>query len=77
MRDFDGARTPALRVDGLPHLTPGQTEVARLATSGLTNQQIAERLHTSKRTVDHHLHAVCGVLGVTGRDELRTVLGPS
>ncbi|MET8761642.1 AAA family ATPase [Lentzea sp. NPDC004782] len=76
MRDFDGVRTPALRADGLTHLTRRQVEVARLATSGLTNQQIAEKLHTSKRTVDNHLHAIYSVLGVTGRDELRTVLGP-
>jgi DNA-binding NarL/FixJ family response regulator len=75
MRDFDGVRTPALRVDGLTHLTRRQAEVARLATSGLTNQQIAEQLHTSKRTVDNHLHAIYGVLGVTGRDELRAVIG--
>ncbi|GAA3683706.1 hypothetical protein GCM10022267_83140 [Lentzea roselyniae] len=77
MRDFDGVSTPALRVEDLTHLTRRQVEVARLATSGLTNQQIAERLHTSKRTVDNHLHAIYGVLGVTGRDELRTVLGPA
>ncbi|MET9229637.1 LuxR C-terminal-related transcriptional regulator [Lentzea sp. NPDC003310] len=75
--DFDGARTPVLRTDGLTHLTRRQAEVAHLATSGLTNQQIAERLHTSKRTVDNHLHAIYGVLGVTGREELRTVLGTS
>ena len=75
MRDFDGVRTPALRVDGLTHLTRRQVEVARLATSGLTNQQIAAQLHTSKRTVDNHLHAIYGVLGVTGRDELKTVIG--
>ncbi|MDX8029706.1 AAA family ATPase [Lentzea sp. BCCO 10_0856] len=77
MRDFDRVHTPALRADGLTHLTRRQVEVGRLATSGLTNQQIAEKLHTSKRTVDNHLHAIYGVLGVTGRDELRTVLGPS
>ncbi|MGW6933783.1 LuxR C-terminal-related transcriptional regulator [Lentzea sp. NPDC054927] len=77
MRDFDRVHTPALRADGLTHLTRRQVEVARLATSGLTNQQIAEQLHTSKRTVDNHLHAIYGVLGVTGRDGLRTVLGPS
>ena len=77
MRDFEDVRTPALRADGLTQLTRRQAEVARLATSGLTNQQIAEQLHTSKRTVDNHLHAIYGVLGVTGRDELRTVLGPA
>ncbi|MDX8050486.1 LuxR C-terminal-related transcriptional regulator [Lentzea sp. BCCO 10_0798] len=75
MRDFDGVHTPALRAGDLAHLTRRQSEVAHLATSGLTNQQIAERLHTSKRTVDNHLHAIYGTLGVTGRAELRTVLG--
>ncbi|WP_285647404.1 LuxR family transcriptional regulator [Lentzea sp. NBRC 102530] len=78
-RDFDAAHTPALRTGDHPcraRLTRRQTEVARLATSGLTNQQIAARLHTSKRTVDNHLHAIYGVLGVTGRDELRAILGP-
>ncbi|ANZ34920.1 hypothetical protein BBK82_01335 [Lentzea guizhouensis] len=75
MRDFDAVHTPALRADDLTHLTRRQAEVARLATSGLTNQQIAARLHTSKRTVDNHLHAIYGVLGVTGRNELRAVLG--
>ncbi|SMD13813.1 ATP-, maltotriose-and DNA-dependent transcriptional regulator MalT [Lentzea albidocapillata] len=77
MRDFDGVHTPVLRAGDLTHLTRRQAEVAHLATSGLTNQQIAERLHTSKRTVDNHLHAIYGILGVTGRDELRTVLGPA
>ncbi|KOV79148.1 LuxR family transcriptional regulator [Nocardia sp. NRRL S-836] len=75
MRGFDGARTPALSETGLTHLTRRQAEVARLATAGLTNQQIGERLHTSKRTVDNHLYAVYGVLGITGRGELRTVIG--
>ncbi|WP_394622074.1 LuxR C-terminal-related transcriptional regulator [Lentzea sp. JNUCC 0626] len=77
-RDFDAAHTPALRTDDpcRTRLTRRQTEVARLATSGLTNQQIAAQLHTSKRTVDNHLHAIYGVLGVTGRDALRAILGP-
>jgi DNA-binding NarL/FixJ family response regulator len=67
--------TPALQIGGPTALTPRQPEVARLAVSGLTNQQIAGHLHTSKRTVDNHLHATYTALGITGRSELQAVLG--
>ncbi|MFE6552194.1 LuxR C-terminal-related transcriptional regulator [Streptomyces sp. NPDC057746] len=43
---------------GLPWLTPQESEVAHLAASGRTNQQIAEKLHLSHRTVSGHLHQV-------------------
>ncbi len=72
---FDQVTTPALGVEPFTGLTPRQSEVARLAVAGLTNQQIADRLHTSKRTVDNHLHAGYVALGITGRAELRAVLG--
>ncbi|RKT53742.1 AAA family ATPase [Saccharothrix australiensis] len=72
---FDRATTPALRAERFTGLTPRQLEVALLAASGLTNQQIADRLHTSKRTIDNHLHAGYLALGVTGRAELRDALG--
>lgn len=38
-------------------LTPAQMKVARLVIAGLTNQEIAERLKLSPRTVDHHRSA--------------------
>ncbi|GLZ34087.1 LuxR family transcriptional regulator [Lentzea sp. NBRC 105346] len=76
MRDFDVVRTPLLAAGRLTHLTPRQAEVAQLAAAGLTNQQIADKLHTSKRTVDNHLHAVYTALGVSGRDALRAMLEP-
>jgi DNA-binding CsgD family transcriptional regulator/tetratricopeptide (TPR) repeat protein len=39
-------------------LTARQTEVLRLLAEGLTYRQIAERLHLSTKTVDHHVSAV-------------------
>ena len=74
MAKLDHAYTPALQTDALASLTPRQLEVARLAASGLTSQQIADRLHTSRRTVENHLYATYTALGVAGRDELREVL---
>ena len=53
-----------------PHgLTSREREVLALLCSGLRNAQIAERLHRSVRTVDHHLAAVFTKLGVTSRAE--------
>lgn len=72
----DKVTTPALRIGGLTGLTPRQLEVARLAMTGLTNQQIADQLRTSKRTVDNHLYATYTALGVRGRAELTGVMGP-
>lgn len=55
-------------------LTPQESEVARLAASGLTNKQIAERLHLSHRTVSGHLYQVFPKLGITTRAALRDAL---
>ncbi|MGW5059380.1 helix-turn-helix domain-containing protein [Streptomyces sp. NPDC004096] len=52
---------------GLPWLTPQESEVAHLAVSGGTNQQIAEKLHPSHRTVSGHLHQVFPNPGITSR----------
>jgi DNA-binding NarL/FixJ family response regulator len=48
--------------------------VARLAASGLTNHQIAERLVVSVRTVESHLYHAFDKLGVANRAELQTTL---
>lgn len=72
---FDGVELPTLLPASAGRLTPRQLEVARLARSGLTNREIADRLTTSKRTVDNHLHAVYTTLGIGGRAELSAVLG--
>jgi DNA-binding CsgD family transcriptional regulator len=65
-----GAWTPALGTLEAPRLTPRELEIARLAARGLTNREIAERLHISVRTVGNHLHQTFSKLGVGGRGDL-------
>ena len=50
-------------------LTNRQVDVVRLLAEGLTNQQIADRLFISPKTVDHHVSAILTALSVAGRAE--------
>ena len=76
----DRARTE-LRAAGQPVpgdsaelLTPQELTVARLAASGLTNKQVAERVFISHRTVGAHLGQIFRKLGITSRAALRDAL---
>ncbi|MET9318302.1 helix-turn-helix transcriptional regulator [Kribbella sp. NPDC003505] len=55
-------------------LTVQQRQIAELATAGMTNKQIAERLVLSPRTVSTHLYQLFPKLGITTRAALRDAL---
>ena len=48
-------------------LTTREAEVLSLLAEGLTDPQIAERLYVSRNTVNAHLRAIYGKLGVNTR----------
>jgi ATP/maltotriose-dependent transcriptional regulator MalT len=76
MERCPGVRTPALApADVAVPLSTREHEVASLAASGLTSQEIADRLYLSIRTVDNHLQKAYAKLGVNRRDQLASVLG--
>ena len=50
-------------------LTSKEVAVLELLAAGLRNKEIALRLHRSARTIDHHLVAIFGKLGVATRAE--------
>jgi len=73
----EGARTPALLVpdDELTPLSRRELEVADLAATGLSSEEIAGRLFLSVRTVDNHLQHVYQKLGIGSRQELAEAFG--
>jgi DNA-binding CsgD family transcriptional regulator len=60
--------------DALEELTPQQRQIVRLASDGLTNREIGDRLFLSPRTVSSHLYRSFPKLGVTDRHQLRDVI---
>ncbi len=51
------------------HLTEREAEVLRLLASGLSNQEIAQRLYLSEGTIKTHTHNLYGKLGVQSRTQ--------
>jgi DNA-binding CsgD family transcriptional regulator len=60
-----GVADPSPKEDGL--LSARELEVLRLVAEGLTDSQVAERLHVSPRTVGQHLRSIYRKLGVPTR----------
>src|SRR5262245_3393038 len=69
-----GSARPRADDNTADRLTPQELEIVRLAASGLTNKQIAEKLFLSHRTVGGHLHRAFPKLGVATRAALRDAL---
>ncbi len=65
------------RSSALDDLTPQQREIAILASHGLTNCEIADRLFLSPRTVASHLHRSYPKLGIARRHQLRSLIDPA
>jgi DNA-binding NarL/FixJ family response regulator len=61
-------------IDGLDsvavELTPREAQIAALAARGLTNQQIADELVLSVRTVETYIYRAMSKRGVATRQEL-------
>lgn len=53
-----------------PPLTPREQDVVRLASRGLSNKSIANRLGLREGTVKVHLHNIYQKLGISNRMEL-------
>ena len=61
--------------DALGELTPGGGAILpTLASDGLTNREIGDRLFLSPRTVGSHLYRSFPKLGVADRHQLRDVI---
>ena len=58
------AKLPLIHPDGL---TSREVEVLGLVAQGLTNEQVAEQLVISSRTVNTHLTAIYRKIGVSSR----------
>jgi ATP/maltotriose-dependent transcriptional regulator MalT len=55
-------------------LTPQESQIASLASTGHTNIEIGTKLFLSPRTVEWHLRKIYPKLGVASRRELRSAL---
>ncbi|MEO3856464.1 LuxR C-terminal-related transcriptional regulator [Acrocarpospora sp. B8E8] len=71
----EGARTPGLSSPPAI-LTRREHEVAGFASRGLSDREIAERLHLSVRTVHSHLYRIYRKLNIEHRSQLPDIISP-
>ncbi|MGW4550765.1 ATP-binding protein [Streptomyces violaceorubidus] len=68
--ESDGRRRPSKGES----LTVQERQIAELASQGLSNREIGQRLFLSHRTVGAHLYRIYPRLGITGRGRLSAAL---
>ena len=61
-------KVPAMEPDS-GQLTGRELDIIKLAARGLTNKDIAEKLHLSYRTVEGHMRGIFNKLGIGSRTE--------
>jgi len=74
LRGISGSRDGEAHEDGNESLTSREHEIALLLTDGLTNKEIAWRLHIEPGTVKNHVHSVIHKLGVSRRAQVAAAL---
>lgn len=70
-----GARPRRERVSGVEALTASERRVAQMASTGMTNREIAQALFVTMKAVALHLTHVYEKLEIAGRPELSVALG--
>jgi ATP/maltotriose-dependent transcriptional regulator MalT len=60
--------------DWRSELTTRERQVAELVAAGLTNDETAQELYLSVKTIEYHLSHVYSKLGITTRSELRDIV---
>lgn len=60
----------------LSQLSPGERRVALLVAEGLRNEEVAQRLQRSRRTVEYQLNVIFRKLDLTNRSQLVRALAP-
>jgi len=53
-------------------LSPREEQICELVADGLTNREIAVRLHLIHHTVDNHMRRIFGKVGVSSHTSLAT-----
>ncbi len=69
-----GARPRRVMLSGVEALTASERRVAELATTGLSNPEIAQRLFVTRKTVETHLGHVYLKLDINSRQQLPAAL---
>lgn len=70
-----GSRSRGGKTSAPSVLTAQETQIARMASQGYTNAEMASRMFLSSRTVEHHLGKIFAKLGITSRHSIEAALG--